>query len=172
MTRRSSPTKPKLPIRRQVSAGGVAFRRGVAGVEVALITPRGTQRWQLPKGLVDVGEGPDMTARREVREEAGIDGEVVAPIETIDYWYVGADRDGTRARFHKSVHFFLIAYRAGDVGDHDHEVADARWVVIGEAMTLLAFENERRVVEHARGMIEGRMTRGERRGDSEGNGPA
>jgi hypothetical protein len=51
-------------------------------------------------------------------------------------------------------------------------VADARWVVIGEAMTLLAFENERRVVEHARGMIEGRMTRGERRGDSEGNGPA
>jgi 8-oxo-dGTP diphosphatase len=172
MTKRSSPTKPKLPIRRQVSAGGVAFRRGVAGVDVALITPRGTQRWQLPKGLVDAGEAPDMTARREVQEEAGIDGDVIAPIETIEYWYVGADRDGTRVRFHKSVHFFLIEYRAGDVGDHDHEVADARWVAIGEAATLLAFENERRVVEQARGLIEGRVTKGDGRRDSDVNGPS
>jgi 8-oxo-dGTP diphosphatase len=161
MTKRSSPTKPKLPIRRQVSAGGVAFKRDAAGVEVVLITPRGTQRWQLPKGLVDAGETPDAAARREVREEAGVDGDVIAPIETVEYWYVGADRDGTRVRFHKSVHFFLIEYRAGDVGDHDHEVADARWVLVGDAARQLAFENERRVVARAWEMIERRGTNAE-----------
>ena len=147
MTKGNSPAKPKLPIRRQVSAGGVAFKRSDAGIQVALITPRGTERWQLPKGLVDPGEAPDGTARREVREEAGVEGEVVAPLDTIEYWYVGADRDGTRVRFHKAVHFFLIEFRSGDVSDHDHEVAEARWVPIDEAGKLLAFANERRVVE-------------------------
>ena len=90
----------------------MAVRRGAVGAEIALIRPRGTERWQLPKGLVDPGESPELTARREVREEAGVDGDVVAPIETIEYWYVGTEPDGTRVRFHKAVHFFLLAYRA------------------------------------------------------------
>jgi 8-oxo-dGTP pyrophosphatase MutT (NUDIX family) len=154
MTKGGTPAKPKLPIRRQVSAGGVVVRHAGAGLEVALIMPRGTQRWQLPKGLVDAGEAPETTARREVREETGIDAEVLSPIDSIDYWYVGTDRDGTRVRFHKSVHFFLLAYRAGDVCEHDHEVSDARWVPIAGAVDLLAFPNERAVVEKARRMTE------------------
>jgi 8-oxo-dGTP pyrophosphatase MutT (NUDIX family) len=153
MTKGGSPSKPKLPIRRQVSAGGVAFRRSGAGVEVVLIMPRGTQRWQLPKGLVDAGEAPDTTARREVREEAGVDAELVSPIKTIEYWYVGTDRDGTRVRFHKSVHFFLLEYCGGDVRDHDHEVADAGWVAIDEAIEQLSFKNEKLVVAKAKEML-------------------
>jgi 8-oxo-dGTP pyrophosphatase MutT (NUDIX family) len=155
MTKRNTPTRPKLPIRRQVSAGGVAFRRAAVGIEVVLITPSGTRRWQLPKGLVDAGEAPDTTARREVREEAGVDGDVIAPVDTIEYWYVGTDRDGTRVRFHKAVHFFLIEFRSGDVRDHDREVAEARWVEMGDALRILAFPNERAVVEKARGMLDG-----------------
>jgi 8-oxo-dGTP pyrophosphatase MutT (NUDIX family) len=156
MTKGKSPAKPRLPIRHQVSAGGVVFKRAAGRTQVALITPRGTQRWQLPKGLVDAGEAPEATARREVREEAGVDGDVVAPIDTIEYWYVGADRDGPRVRFHKVVHFFLIEFRAGDVSDHDHEVAEARWVPIAEATSMLAFKSERGVVERAAAIIEGR----------------
>jgi 8-oxo-dGTP diphosphatase len=146
---------PRPPVRRQVSAGGVAFRRAGTAVEVAIIRPRGTERWQLPKGIVDPGESPEATARREVREEAGVDGDVVAPIEEIQYWYVGDDRDGARVRFHKSVHFFLIAFRGGDVSDHDHEVAEARWVPLGEASDLLANRNEKAVVRKAAAMIRG-----------------
>jgi 8-oxo-dGTP pyrophosphatase MutT (NUDIX family) len=153
MTKGSSPANPKLPIRPQVSAGGVAFRRVGGSVQIALITPRGAQRWQLPKGLVDAGETPAATARREVREEAGVDGDVIAPLDTIEYWYVGADPDGTRVRFRKAVHFFLIEFRSGDVSDHDHEVEEARWVAIEEAVELLAFTNERSVVEKARELL-------------------
>src|SRR3712207_5886270 len=144
---------PPPPVRRQMSAGGVAFRRVGEAVQVALIKPRGTQRWQLPKGLVDPGEAPEVTARREVREEAGVDAELVAPIEEVQYWYVGTDRDGVRVRFHKSVHFYLLAFRGGDVRDHDHEVEEARWAPLDEAVELLAFKNERLVVEKAGGMI-------------------
>lgn len=137
-----------------MSAGGVAYRRLGHRIEVALIRPRRTQRWQLPKGLVDPGEAPDVTARREVREEAGIEAAVVAPIEAIEYWYVGTDRDGVRVRFHKSVHFYLLSFLSGDVAGHDHEVDEARWATIDEALELLAFKNERGVVEKARALME------------------
>ncbi len=131
----------------------MVVRRTSTGNEVAIIRPRGTERWQLPKGLVDPGESPDVTAQREVREEAGIDGSIVGPITTIEYWFVGDDRDGERVRFHKTVHFFLLVFRNGDVADHDHEVAEARWVPLDGALEQLAFRNEKAVVERAREML-------------------
>jgi 8-oxo-dGTP pyrophosphatase MutT (NUDIX family) len=142
----------KPPIRRQVSSGGVAFRRAGGGIEIAIVSVGPTARWQLPKGIVDAGESPETTAVRETREEAGIETELVAPLETIQYWYQATDR-GERVRFHKFVHFFLLEYRAGDVADHDHEVNEARWVPIEQAITMLAFGNERSVVTQAAALL-------------------
>lgn len=144
--------KINLPTVDQVSAGGVAFRRRKALIEVAIISVRPSGRWQLPKGLVDKGESSEEAALREVREEAGIETDMLCPIETVEYWYVG-ERQGRRVRYHKFVHFFLLAYRGGDVSEHDHEVEEARWVEIDEAARVLAFKSERGVVEKARGMI-------------------
>jgi 8-oxo-dGTP pyrophosphatase MutT (NUDIX family) len=146
------PERAKLPTLDQVSAGGVAFRYGNTGLEVALILVGPQRRWQLPKGIVDQGETPEITAVREVREEAGIDTELLRSLETIEYWYVGS-RGKQRVRFHKFVHFFLLAYKAGDVCGHDREVHGARWVAIAEAQELLAFKSERKVVAKAAAMI-------------------
>lgn len=140
------PKKP--PVLDQVSAGGVAYRRAADTVEVALISVGPQARWQLPKGLVGPGESPEVTALREVREEAGIETELVAPLDPIEYWYVGW-RGKQRVRFHKRVHFFLLAYQRGDVRDHDHEVNEARWVPLAEAQTMLAFKGERDVLAQA-----------------------
>lgn len=153
MPARKRSTGPRLPVRNQVSSGGVVVRRTSAGNEVAIIRPRGTERWQLPKGLVDPGESPDVTAQREVREEAGIDGSIVGPITTIEYWYVGDDQSGERVRFRKTVHFFLLTFRSGAVADHDHEVAEARWIPLDDALELLAFRSEKAVVQKAREML-------------------
>jgi 8-oxo-dGTP pyrophosphatase MutT (NUDIX family) len=138
----------KIPTRIQTSAGGVAFRRQDGGIEVALIAVGEQLRWQLPKGLVEKGEAPEEAARREVREEAGIETELVQPLERIEYWYYGTEQ-GVRVRYHKFVHFYLLSYVAGEVQDHDAEVADARWVELAEAKELLAFASERRVLERA-----------------------
>ncbi len=146
------PDKPRLPIVDQVSAGGVAFRTGPPGTEVALISVGKEGRWQLPKGIVDPGETPEVTALREVREEAGIETELVERIDTIAYWYVG-DQRGQRVRFHKFVHFFLLRYKGGEISKHDHEVNEARWVEIGQARQMLAFKSERQAVEKAEAMI-------------------
>jgi len=143
-----------LPVVRQVSAGGVVYRRAASGPEVAIVRVGPKRRWQLPKGIVDEGEKAEETAVREVREEAGVDARIAAPLETIEYWYVGNERDGRRVRFHKFVHLFLLEYASGDVADHDHEVDEARWVPLADAAAMLAFEGERKAMREAAALVE------------------
>jgi 8-oxo-dGTP pyrophosphatase MutT (NUDIX family) len=156
MTPRRPPSKKSLgirvPVKEQVSAGGVVFRGDKGSVEVVIVSVGGQNRWQLPKGLVDDGENPEITAVREAREEGGVSSEVVQLIETIEYWYAGLD-NGIRVRFHKRVHFYLLRYLSGDTKEHDWEVNEARWVPIDDATSQLAFDNERRIMEQARQLI-------------------
>jgi 8-oxo-dGTP pyrophosphatase MutT (NUDIX family) len=142
----------KLPVREQVSAGGVVFRRDDGRVDIVIVAVGGNNRWQLPKGLVEKDEKPEIAAVREAREEGGTESEVVEHIETVEYWYAGLDK-GERVRFHKRVHFYLLRYLSGDTSNHDWEVDEARWVPIGDAGSQLAFDNERRVVDRARELI-------------------
>jgi 8-oxo-dGTP diphosphatase len=142
----------KVPVKEQVSAGGVVFRGDKGNVEVVIVSVGGQNRWQLPKGLVEKAENPEVTAVREAREEGGVSSEVVQLIETIEYWYAGLD-NGIRVRFHKRVHFFLLRYVSGDTKDHDWEVNEARWVPIDDATSQLSFDNERRVMQRARALV-------------------
>jgi 8-oxo-dGTP pyrophosphatase MutT (NUDIX family) len=141
-----------MKTRDETSAGGVVFRvKEGGGFDVAIIkTHEG--RWQLPKGWVEDGETHEATAAREVREETGIEGEVVGPIESIDYWFVSR-YDPEPARIHKRVHFFLLRCTGGSTDEHDDEVQDARWVEIGEALRLLSFAGERRVMSKAQEVL-------------------
>lgn len=136
----------------QVSAGGVAYRETAGGIEVALIRTAEGDRWQLPKGMIDPGETPEQAALREVSEEAGIICELLDPIEIIEYWFYG-NYDGSRKRYHKKVHFYLMRYISGDVACHDHEVVEARWVGIETASGMLAFKSERDLVTRAQALI-------------------
>lgn len=143
----------KVPTKIQISAGGVAFRERDERIEVALISVGDDARWQLPKGLVDKGESTEAAAVREVREEAGINTEVIARIDKVEYWYLW-NEDGRRIRYHKFVYFYLLRYKSGDVRDHDDEVNEARWFAIDDAMNMLAFDNEKKILGLALQSIE------------------
>ncbi len=82
---KSAPEKAKIKTLEQVSAGGTAFRLNDSDYEIAIISVNPSLRWQLPKGLIDEGETPEIAALREVREEAGIETEILSKIETIHY---------------------------------------------------------------------------------------
>lgn len=136
----------------RISAGGVAYKTIEDRTEIAIIRTSKEGRWQLPKGIIDPGETPEQAALREVREEAGIDCELLKKIHSIDYWYV--DRWGqSPVRVHKHVHFFLMRFLRGDIADHDDEVDEVRWSEIDETLDLLAFRAEKQVLTKAKEMI-------------------
>ena len=151
--KQDNPSATKVETLDQISAGGVAFRWKDSEPEMVIVSVKPKLRWQLPKGIVDPGESPEVTAVREVKEEGGVETERLGLIETIEYWYRSA-KNGKPVRFHKFVHFYLLEYRGGDVSNHDHEVAESKWVSFDEAIELLEFKSEREVAEKAREMIE------------------
>src|SRR5512134_1206580 len=102
------------------SAGGLV----VEGSRILLIATQEGRRWQLPKGHIEAGETPEETAVREVREETGVTGRIVAPLPGVEYWYI---ERGAR-RIHKKVDYFLLEYVSGDPADFDaDEVSGAGW---------------------------------------------
>lgn len=135
--------------RNEESAGGVVFRlRDDGGADVIVILTH-RRNWQLPKGWIEDGESREATAVREVREETGVDAEVVGELDTIEYWYV-SNYEPEPAHVHKHVHFYLLRYTGGSNDDHDDESLEARWVDIDEAVRMLAFAEEKRVMRMAR----------------------
>jgi 8-oxo-dGTP pyrophosphatase MutT (NUDIX family) len=142
----------KFPTKTQISAGGVAFRERNGQTEVALISVNEDNRWQLPKGIVADDESSEAAALREVREETGLETELIQLIDKIEYWYVSKNR-GKPVRFHKFVYFYLLRYLSGDTRNHDHEVNEARWVEIREAQGMLTFESEKKVLAQAEELI-------------------
>jgi 8-oxo-dGTP pyrophosphatase MutT (NUDIX family) len=130
---------------RELSAGGVVVRDGQ--VIVIVPTRRGAQGQKvlgLPKGHVDPGETAEQAATREVREEAGVDADLVEKLGDVRYFY---QRDGQR--IFKMVRFFLFDYRSGRVEDHDDEVEEARWMPLEDAVTALSYRGEREMVQRA-----------------------
>lgn len=157
--------KPRPPLRRgarptrtvqETSAGGVVVDRDGPALRVAVIgrrSRRGRLEWCLPKGHLEPGESAEQAAVREVAEETGIQARIVAPLGSIDYWFVVGSR-----RVHKVVHHYLLEAIGGQLsvdGDPDGEALEAAWVPVDELDVRLAFANERRLVAEAAAMLTG-----------------
>jgi len=129
------------------SAGGLV----VLSSRILLIATQKGRRWQLPKGHIEEGETPEQAAIREVQEETGVTGRVVAPLPGVEYWFV---EKGT-CRVHKKVDYFLLDYVSGHSVDFDREeVSGTGWFSWEAGIARLTFENERRVVRRGRELLD------------------
>jgi 8-oxo-dGTP pyrophosphatase MutT (NUDIX family) len=132
---------------RAVSAGGVVLSEPAPDAQVALVarrSARGELQWTLPKGTQEAGESIVATALREVQEETGLEVELLAELDTIDYWFVWAPE---QTRYHKFVHYFLMRAVGGDLSLHDREMEEARWFQMDQAHAAMAFANERKLLD-------------------------
>lgn len=139
-------------LKKKVSSGGVIFRKTDGSpVEVSLVSVRDGSTWCLPKGVIDQGETPEMTAVREVREETGLLGNVVDKLGSISYWYY---IKGENTKCRKTVHFFLMRYVSGSTSDHDAEVSDAVWLPIEKALEVITYKGDRSILEKAHAKLQ------------------
>lgn len=133
------------------SAGGVLLRTDKEQTEVCLIkvnTRGGNPSWRLPKGSLEISETFEEAAVRETREETGCSGDIISQLTEIEYWYTRSD-SGERVRVKKVVNFFLMHYTHGEVADHDHEVEEAAWFTLTNALRTISYDAEGRVLQEA-----------------------
>ena len=136
------------------SAGGLI----VYNARLLLIATQKGKRWQLPKGHIEEGETPEQAAIREVQEETGVTGRIVAPLPGVEYWFI---EKGPR-RIHKKVDYFLLDYVSGDSVNFDpEEVSGTGWFSWETGIARLTFENERKVARRAREILEPEASEGQ-----------
>jgi 8-oxo-dGTP pyrophosphatase MutT (NUDIX family) len=141
----------KGPVQREISAGGVVYRRDGEEIEVVLAsrrTRRGELAWGLAKGGIEEGESHEQAAVREVKEETGYDAEIEASLGDTRYFYVWED-----TRIRKTVHFFLMRCTGGDPDDRDDEMEDVRWFPLDRALKRAAYRGEREVLGRAADLL-------------------
>jgi len=133
----------------EISAGAVVFYDGGGEVEYLLLLYPGGH-WDFPKGNIEAGETPERTALREIKEETGLDVELVPGFkEEIEYFYYRE-----RRRIKKRVIYFLARARSKDVKlswEHEGYV----WLPFGQALARIAFENSRGVLAKAHRFLRG-----------------
>jgi 8-oxo-dGTP pyrophosphatase MutT (NUDIX family) len=150
-------TKPRKPleVRREVSAGGLIWRRDDDGaIEVVLVQPAGKGTWVLPKGHVEPGETLLEAALREANEESGL--EVVADeaLGQVAYLYSWRKRQQDRPiRIFKRVHFYLMRCVGGDPSAHDGEIEEVVWLSLEAALSRASHKSERNLIAKAQRLL-------------------
>ncbi|NMJ42392.1 NUDIX domain-containing protein [Roseomonas sp. JC162] len=116
-------TGREYPDRPWVGIGCIVFKEG----RVLLVRrgkPPRMGHWSLPGGAQHVGERAEEAARRELREEAGIE---VGPLSlAIVVDGITRDEDG-RPRYHYTIIDFAAEWLHGDAAAAD-DVSDVAWV--------------------------------------------
>lgn len=116
-------------------AGGIVIRENAGRQQVLLVCSRtDPSHWVFPKGHIEAGESPEQTALREVREEAGVQAELVATVGESEF-----DMPSERVR----VRYFAMQFRAPCEAS---EARARRWLSHEEALSTLSFENDRKLL--------------------------
>jgi 8-oxo-dGTP pyrophosphatase MutT (NUDIX family) len=148
--------KQTFQVRREISAGGVIWRRHAPDnhVQVVLVQPAGRDTWVLPKGHVEAGEAVKDAAVREACEESGLQVVPGERLGDVSYVYSWHDRPGLPpVRIFKRVYFYLMEARGGDLSAHDAEIARAAWVDLEEAPQRASHKSERELLMKARAIL-------------------
>ena len=124
-------------------AGPIVFREGNDEVLYLVVSSSDGLNWVLPKGHIDPGESPEIAALRELEEEAGIVGEIVAPLSTRDFLKGGKEA---------AVKFFLVRETGAT---ESTEGRTLRWEEEAAAQQLLTFAEAREALSEGAAKLNG-----------------
>lgn len=138
----------------EFSAGGVVLRYAQAigskpqytkkgAIEVLVCQHSQHHGWVFPKGLIGdhkKGESKEETALREVEEETGIRGKIIAELSPTTFWY---QFKGEKIK--KTVYYFLMEYESGNTENHDFEMENVEWISEDEVASRLTYKSDKGV---------------------------
>lgn len=137
-----------LPSQHPVPTVGVVCLRGDEVLLIKRGTPPRLGQWSLPGGRMEWGETTKTTALRELKEETGVDAELLGLIDVIDGVFPARPSlDGKAGEITR--HYVLIDYAARWIAGEPvagDDAADARFVSRDEAMALVEWDETRRMI--------------------------
>lgn len=125
-----------------LAAGAVVWRRAHAGgtIEVALVHRPKYDDWSLPKGKLDPGETPMVTAVREVAEETGLNCRLGRYLGRVTYPVPGH-------RKLKRADYWAATAISGEFVPNS-EVDQLRWHRVDRVMHELSYPMDRRIIRN------------------------
>jgi 8-oxo-dGTP pyrophosphatase MutT (NUDIX family) len=122
------------------SAGAVVFHRG-AQIEYLVLL---ASYWGFPKGHIEPGEDERAAARREVREEAGLDVTFLDDFRAADEYAFLRQGESVQKQ---SIYFLAEARERNARLSREH--SDLAWLPFDAALARLAYEGGRAILRKA-----------------------
>lgn len=124
------------------SCGGIIFYNGKQNTKILLVKNTNGKYWSFPKGHIEKGETEKQTAAREIKEETGLDVDIVGNFrEVSDYSPFGKIR--------KHVVFFLAQAFTDEVKMQEEEISEYIWVDLQQARKICCYDNDLRIIDKA-----------------------
>jgi mutator protein MutT len=130
---------------RPICAVGVVVCKDDAVLLIQRGNPPRRGDWGLPGGAVELGETLREAARREVREECGIEIALGALIDAVDLMQ---NDEAGQLQYHYVVIDFVAAYLGGNLRAAS-DVRDARWVSVADLHDYGLPDKTREVIAQA-----------------------
>lgn len=135
----------------EFSAGGVVYKLENKKIFILVSQHSFHHGWVFPKGLIGDhfdGEKKEDTAIREVTEETGAIGEIKEELAPVTYWYFF---EGQKIK--KTVYYFVMEYKGGDITRHDHEMEAVEWLPTDKVLEKLTYKSDKEVFKEALPLI-------------------
>ena len=130
-------------MQRHFSAGAIVFKEGkVLLIKNKSIKDKKVSFWGFPKGHLEKGEKSRDAALRELKEETGIEAEIVEKVGDSKYVFT---QNGEK--IFKVVVIFIMEYKSGVGKPQLAEIDEVLWLEPKEALERLSFKNDKELLE-------------------------
>ena len=128
------------------SCGAIVYRKHHGNTEILLVRHIKSGYWSFPKGHVEEGETEEETARREIKEETGLD-------VLLDTGFRETVTFSPRRNTKKTVVYFVGMATSHELVPQQEEISELKWHEIGQAIGVLTYENDKTIVSKAKAFI-------------------
>ena len=128
------------------SCGAIVYRKYHGNTEILLVRHIKSGYWSFPKGHVEEGETEEETARREIKEETGLD-------VLLDTGFRETVTFSPKRNTKTTVVYFVGMATSHELVPQQEEISELRWHEIGQAISVLTYENDKMIVSKAKAFI-------------------